>query len=154
MSALQKHHEASEGALVGSMGFCAEGNLDASFIDACSGSRMESSASHSLKTSRWLQLGMEEGQVEQRYLVIPHTLVHFMSPWFVPSYTPTRNGSVPPWQISPGDRRDTRERTWMQIGKCWLSNLRSGLKAKIVYSVGHFGKWLPLRSKGKSAMAL
>ena len=54
----------------------------------------ESSASHSLKTSRWLQLGLEEGQVEQWYLVIPHTLVHFMSPWFVPSYTPTRNGSV------------------------------------------------------------
>ena len=25
----------------------------------------ESSASHSLKTSRWLQLGLEEGQVEQ-----------------------------------------------------------------------------------------
>ena len=55
----------------------------------------ESSVSgHSLKTSRWLQLGLEEGQVEQQYLVIPHTLVHFMSPWFVPSYTPTRNGSV------------------------------------------------------------
>ena len=36
---------------------------------------------------------MEEGHVE-RYLVTPHTLVNFMSPWFVPSYTPTRNGSV------------------------------------------------------------
>ena len=56
---------------------------------------MESFAgSHFLKISRWLQLGTEEGQVEQWYLVIPHTVVHFMSPWFVPSYTPTRNGSV------------------------------------------------------------
>ncbi len=107
-----------------------EGNLDASSIDACSGSGIEFSDSQSLKTSRWLQWVIEEGQVQQWCPVSPHTFVRFMSPWFVPSYTPTRNGSVdnistlgslvpvPPdpgqWQASPGGRRDKRERTWMQ----------------------------------------
>ena len=32
--------------------------------------------------------------------------------------------------------------------------ISGGLEAKLIYSVGHFGKWLPLRSKGKYAMAL
>ena len=39
-----------------------------------------------------------------RYVVILHILVHFMSPWFVPSYTPTRNGSIPTLGSMPHDK--------------------------------------------------
>ncbi len=54
-----------------------EGNLDTLSIDACSGSGIVFSDSKSLKTSRWLQWGIEEGQVEQWYLVSPHTCAFY-----------------------------------------------------------------------------
>ena len=107
----------------------------------------ESFASHSLKTSRWLQLGLEEGQVEQWYPVIPHTLVYFMSPWFVPSYIPTRNGSVDSistFGLVPHDKshQEIEEskhgcsrvivKHRSQSGKHWSSNLRNGLVVNVL----------------------
>ena len=80
------------------------------------------------KKFRWLQLCMEEGQVEQWYLVTPHTLVHFMSPWFVLSYTPTRNGSVDSiptlGSVPPGRQRTPSSN---QSRHRWMMHLTSPL---------------------------
>ena len=113
----------------------------------------ESSASHSLKTSRWLQLGMEDGQVEQWYVVIPHTLVHFMSPWFVPSYIPTKNKAQlivyqhlaqclyekSHQEIEESKRGCSRVivKHRSQSGKHWSSNLRNGLVVNVQTFPGH-----------------